>query len=315
MKKAREMIRALMVGLMIGLIVTAGVQPALAQELSVNGTNLDFFQNTSWVDGSVPDVNSSYAIRWGQGNAGDTSMIYDPANQSPGNMVYAVGTNATTGDYSLNADGAGESYTLTQESGDVTWDYSVNYRNFHMGNVGDGTYVMNDGIARFRGRGLRVIPSDTQGTYVIDQNGGAVICDPHAPGGISTDQYGLWLGGTGGGIYSLAAGTVQTTGLRITDAGVINFEAGSTGALYVLTSGGPSAGANAPIYQSAADMLALIAAGDIVALGGETILVTELLAGDYTGHTEVKLDLPVIPEPAGLGLIGLALLAVRRKRS
>jgi len=111
------------------------------------------------------------------------------------------------------------------------------------------------------------------------------------------------------GLLTLGGGVVQIERLTFNadaDSATIDFPASSSGALYVTTAD-----------KDAAAMAALIAAGNITYNGGAASLsffdITEVLAGDYAGYTEVKLG--VVPEPAGLGLIGLALLAVRRKRN
>ena len=293
--------KLMMIMAMVAVIGMAGAPSAFAASYVVAGVNLDFFQAASWT-GGVP-TSASNVIRWQ--NSG--SMIYDPANQSPGNMVYVAGTTGSNNENGWMPP-AGGSYLFTQESGDVEWGQSVNYRPYGM--YENATYVLNDGICRFnKGRGIRLLPPAAT-TALFDHNGGSLIVTPDVN---PTDDFGLWMGddtvGNGSGIYSLAAGTVQTTGLQIGLNGVFNFEAGSTGALYVLTSGRTNS-------KTAAEIQALIAADDIVDLGGEGFVVTELLAGDYAGYTEVKLiGGAVVPEPAGLGLLGLALLAVRRRRS
>ena len=111
---------------------------------------------------------------------------------------------------------------------------------------------------------------------------------------------------TSSGALTIYGGVVQAERLTIDAYGVVNFGPATTGVMYVNTAD-----------KTEADILALIKAGNIVALGGEAFAVTELVAGDYTGHTEVKLGAGggVVPEPAGLGLIGIALLAVRKRRN
>jgi len=294
----------------VAALVMAGAQSALAQEKPVAGTGLNFFVNGNWQDGSTPNAASSYGIRFGEGISGNNSMIYDPATQSPGNMTYSIGTAANTGDYYLGRT-AGGSYTFTQQSGDLTWGYrsDVNYRKLEMASTGDGTYIMDGGTARFGSRGLR-LQSGAAFNSLFDHNAGDVIVAD------MNNDLGLWVGNNGAGTatYNLGGGTLTTEALAINTDGVLNFDAGSTGILYVNTSD-----------KSASDIAALITAGDIT-LGGAAanpsdFLITELTTGPYPRYTEVKLPAGPegeIPEPATLAMMGMAAVGlggyVRRRR-
>ena len=126
-------------------------------------------------------------------------------------------------------------------------------------------------------------------------------------GAFGSGNYWFWIGGGGKGRYVINAGTAAFGGLGFGD-GTLEFGVGTDAIVYVEIAG--------TYGQSKADIEALIGSGNIVDLGSEGFVVTELVAGDYTGYTEVKLVAAApVPEPAGLGLIGLALLAVRKRRS
>jgi len=129
---------------------------------------------------------------------------------------------------------------------------------------------------------------------------------------------GSWLDFAPGlGIWFLNGGSLKVGSLYFEPGGALGadssfrFGAGTDAVLYVDTSRSGS------YAQTQAGMLTAISDGRIRDLGGEGFIVTEGM-GPGGLYTEVKLATPaggVIPEPAGLGLIGLALLAVRRKRS
>ena len=129
---------------------------------------------------------------------------------------------------------------------------------------------------------------------------------------------GAWLDFAPGlGIWYMNGGSLKVVGgLYFEPGGALGadssfrFAAGSDAALYVNTA------ATGTYAQTQAGMLTAIADDRIRDLGGEGFVVTELVAGDHAGYTEVKLVAAApVPEPAGLGLIGLALLAVRKRRS
>ena len=308
--------KALMIVAMVAVIGMAGANSAMAWWFfPVNGTDLNFFDGNNWARfhsgpayGFVPGAGTDHdAIQAGGYATWTGSVLYDPANQSPPDEAgYTIGDSPDVeGGRTAHSFGSWSGaiynpYTFKQASGDLTWGPNDNFQ-FQL--YLEGTYEMNAGTATF-GRNLELFnPDPAVWTWMpapvnnlFDHNGGDVVVDET-----------LWIGrysSAGTAVYTIADGTCQTEALLIEPGAgnVLNFDPGSTGIVYVNTTD-----------KSKADILALIGSGDIVALGGEGFVVTELLAGDYNGYTEVKLG--VIPEPAGLGLLGLALLAVRRRRS
>ena len=239
--------RMMVIVAMIGVIGMAGAATAVYYYTDGNADNLDFFDPASWTPAAVPGADAE--IRFGETGARPNaigSMIYDPANQSPGDeALYTVGGGD---DYVyVGRFQAGDEYTFHHESGNLVW------------------------------------------------------------GAFGSGNYWFWIGGGGRGRYVINAGTAAFGGLGFGD-GTLEFGVGTDAIVYVEIAG--------TYGQSKADIEALIGSGNIVDLGSEGFVVTELVAGDYTGYTEVKLVASApIPEPTGLGLIGLALLAVRKRRS
>ena len=302
LKRRETMRKLLMIVAMVGVIAMAGVAMASEYYSDGNALNVDFFDAASWPTpgGSVPGVGvDTDTIRFGELGARPNaigSMVYDPATTGDP-LDYEVNDGGGAGEFMLGRHQAGDQYTFTQKSGDL--EFAGGYR-FQIGYGGSGTYVLNGGIARFTTTAGVHLTGNTDAHF--DQNAGDVIVTDADDYGLAID---LWdLGGPCS--YNLGGGTLQVEKLTIDPGndgnGVLNFDAGSTGILWVNESDQTVAGINA-----------LIGVGKIVDLGAEGFVVTDV--GDYT---EVKLDLPTaapIPEPAGLGLIGLALLAVRRRRS
>ncbi len=317
--------KAMMIAAMVGVIGLAGANSAMANWFyTYSGTDLDFFNAGNWFffapggpqGGVVPGTGvDNHVIKPGGYADYAGSILYDPFNQSPGNMVYTIGDNGEPWGQTHSIGGAFPYYQLTgpvytpwtfrQESGDLTFGAANAFALAYMGtyemNAGKATFGLNleiwkvDGVAD---GGAPMGPSNN----LFDQNAGeVVVADTLYVAGISG-------GGSGTAVYSLGGGTCQAETLIVNPGGVLNFEPGSTGVLYLNTG-------NHGAWGVENDLIAL---GKIVDLGGEGFVITELVAGDYAGYTEIKLVAAsggVVPEPAGLGLMGLALLAVRKRRS
>lgn len=292
---------ALTVVVMIALVGIVSLQSAPAGVWPVPGTDLPFFDPGSWVGGRVPGLQALDKVQWGYQLLEHGSMIYDPATTGDP-MTHVVGAGNTGDTYCLGASEAGASYTFTQESGDLEWAHGSDgaRRPFMIATAAQGTYVLNGGTARFGDSGLRMYSTETHDAFFDHNAGDVVVAGPNP-------LLRIGYADVGAAVYSLAAGTVQTQMLEINSGGVLNFDPGSTGILYVDT-----------LDKTTPDIVALIADERIVDLGGEMFLVTELVAGKYAGYTEVKLDLPpdgVIPEPAMLAGCGFLLLALRKRRN
>ena len=305
--------KALMIMAMVAVIGLAGANSAMANWFfPYGGTDKNFFDSGTWFffapggpqGGVVPGTGvDPHAIKPGGYGTATGSLLYDPANQSPGDMVYSIGDLAeqwgqphTIGSYNA----ANIPWTFRQESGDLTFGAPNSFA------VYVGTYVMNAGEATF-GKHLEIWnPTWTAPvSNLFDQNGGDVVVQ-----GTGLHIGDISGGGAGTAVYTIADGTCQTESLTIGANSALNFDAASTGVVYVNTSDKTEAGIEA-----------LITAGDITLGGAAAVLADfEITEGMGPGgaYTEVKLagggGAP-IPEPAGLGLIGLALLAVRKRRS
>jgi len=101
-------------------------------------------------------------------------------------------------------------------------------------------------------------------------------------GAFGSGNYWFWIGGGGVGHYVINGGTVAFGGLGFgSPSDTLEFGAGTDAIVYVEIAG--------TYGQSKADIEALIGSGNIVDLGGEGFVVTELTSGDHAGYTEVKL--------------------------
>ena len=317
--------KALMIMAMVAVIGLAGANSAMAWWFfPVNGTDLDFFNGSNWARfhsgpayGYVPGAgNDGDAIQAGGYSTWSGSVLYDPANQSPADEAgYTIGDNPDTeGGRTAHSFGGWSGavynpYAFIQASGNLTWGPNDNFQ-FQL--QYEGAYEMNAGTATF-GRNLELWnPDPAAWTWMpapvnnlFDHNGGDVVVD-------ETLHIGVLHGGSGPGtcVYTIADGTLQTEVLTIGANSALNFDAASTGVVYVNTSDKTEAGIEA-----------LITAGDIT-LGGAAAVPADFEITEGMGpggaYTEVKLPGgggAAVPEPAGLGLLGVALLAVRRKRS